>query len=394
MRVLTTSATRNSGLAIVRALGRMGIEVIGADDRPTPLGLRSRYSRPYGVYPPAGDPLFTDGMFALLERTRPDVFLPSATWIVRRVTWDAERFREVAGVLVPSRESFDAVFDRTAKARLCAEAGVPAPALFDRDRAARYLEQSRGEERIVVKPSYDWGGARGVTYCRDPDELDRALVMCREQYDGAIIQEYVPGGSDAMRTLTVVYDRHSELLAWFTTKKLRQWPVHGGVTASCISTREERLLDLVRPLFSRLAWRGPAEVEFKIDARDGTPKLIEVNPRLPGYIGFSVACGINLPWIACMAAAGRENEVKRVPGYTAGRRYVSASPYFRSLRAELAAGGRSRVLLRELAATIRPGVAGNCRDWTDPAPRLAKLLLEVRRRIAGDPAGAEHTRQA
>jgi len=36
-------------------------------------------------------------------------------------------------------------------------------------------------------------------------------------------------------------------------------------------------------------------VEFRIDARDGVPKLMEINPRLWGSIALHIAAGVNFP---------------------------------------------------------------------------------------------------
>ena len=57
------------------------------------------------------------------------------------------------------------------------------------------------------------------------------------------------------------------------------------------------------PFFESLRWRGPAEVELKIDARDGEAKVIEVNPRLPGYVGFPIAW-VHLPRSRLQVALG------------------------------------------------------------------------------------------
>jgi len=41
-------------------------------------------------------------------------------------------------------------------------------------------------------------------------------------------------------------------------------------------------------------------------AEDGRPLLMEINPRVPGTIGLSVAAGSNLPGVALALAAGKE----------------------------------------------------------------------------------------
>src|SRR3712207_2434983 len=51
-------------------------------------------------------------------------------------------------------------------------------------------------------------------------------------------------------------------------------------------------------LLRTLGYHGIAQVETKLDPRDGRYKLIEINPRLWQWHGLAAACGVDLPWIA------------------------------------------------------------------------------------------------
>ena len=56
----------------------------------------------------------------------------------------------------------------------------------------------------------------------------------------------------------------------------------------------------------RAKWFGIATAEFKIDPRDGVPKLMEVNPRLFGYTNLAIKAGIDLPYILYKVAKNEE----------------------------------------------------------------------------------------
>jgi hypothetical protein len=90
-----------------------------------------------------------------------------------------------------------------------------------------------------------------------------ARLRLHRRYGGCLIQEYIPGGADALHTVTVVCSGTGRLAGGFTARKIRHWPSLGGVTACGVSTREELLVDGVLPFFARVRWRGPAEVELK-----------------------------------------------------------------------------------------------------------------------------------
>ncbi len=38
-------------------------------------------------------------------------------------------------------------------------------------------------------------------------------------------------------------------------------------------------------------------VEFKLDPRDNTPKLMEINPRFWGSLALAIESGVNFPYL-------------------------------------------------------------------------------------------------
>jgi hypothetical protein len=73
----------------------------------------------------------------------------------------------------------------------------------------------------------------------------------------------------------------------------------------------ERVSELVRPLH----WHGGLTVQTKIDARDGTPKLMEINPRMGSHTWFATEMGINLPLLQLHSFQGKPVEpVTDYPG--------------------------------------------------------------------------------
>jgi biotin carboxylase len=223
-----------------------------------------------------------------------------------------------------------------------------------------------------------------VAFCRDAAELSQALAVCRT-FGEPVVQEYIPGGTDAMRTVVLLFDQKTRLVAHFTTQKLEQHPATGGVTAMSVSTDDRELVELVLPFFESLGWRGPAEVELKVDDRDGQAKVIEVNPRLPGYVGFAVACGLHLPRLAVQVALG---ETPAVSGYAVGRRYVHPGLHAKILFHAWRTGGMTAARLRREVPSLLTAPWLRWDDLTDPVPRLAKTFEEMGGVEAG--LAAEH----
>jgi NAD(P)-dependent dehydrogenase (short-subunit alcohol dehydrogenase family) len=76
MRILATNAHRNIGFLVTRHLAAAGHEVIPADSRALPLGLRSRHARAFELLPEVLSVDYADRLLDVIRRTRPDVLMP------------------------------------------------------------------------------------------------------------------------------------------------------------------------------------------------------------------------------------------------------------------------------------------------------------------------------
>ena len=134
-------------------------------------------------------------------------------------------------------------------------------------------------------------------------------------------------------------------VALFSHRRLRERPPWGGVSvlsesiALCPDAR-----DYAHSLLDDLGWHGVAMVEFKRDARDGVPKLMEINGRFWGSLQLAIDAGVDFP-----GAAGR--------GASATGR-ASTAPPIASAFATDGSGATSTPLLLTLFATGWPAGAG------------------------------------
>jgi predicted ATP-grasp superfamily ATP-dependent carboligase len=378
MKILVGNATRNSGLAVIRALARGGVEIIGADDRRLPIGLHSRYMKSLHLHPPCGEEAFFDRFLEILDRARPDVLIPVG--VTRGLIKRREDIECRTRVLLPDLNSYLTAFDNRLTLEKCGELGIPAPRRFSEKEALEWLgrnDMTRTSKTLVVKPRADHGFGNGVGFVDDVDSFRRAMQRGETQYGPMVVEEYIPGGTDAMRTVNLVFDRNSRLAAYFTTRKIRQWPTTGGISAVSVSTDDRDLVEMMLPFFRELNWRGAAEVELKVDARDNIPKVIEVNPRTAGYIGFPVRCGINLPWILCRLSMGESAGAGDYPTYAVGVKYVNPWAAVKSIGQDVFGSRGSLGSIRRAFSDLKGRKVGNNVQITDPMPMVGKLLLQI-----------------
>jgi predicted ATP-grasp superfamily ATP-dependent carboligase len=377
-RILVADVSSDAGSSVLRQLSESGYGLIGADWRRLPFGLRSRYLRIVHLLPKPTDIGFGRSLFDLVNSVRPDVFLPLGIYTVATACRLKQRLRSVTAINIPDYDAYLAAFDKAFCNRECRELGIPCPASYSPEEAAGILAGSRERAVLVVKPGTDAGMALGVTYVQDAEVLRRSVSLCMIRFGSVTIQEYIPGDASHMRTAVLLFDRHSELIAAFTMQKLRQWPSTGGVTALSTSTDEFHLVEQALPFFRKWRWQGVAEVEFKFDARDRSYKVIEINPRFPGYQRFAMTCGLPLARLAARLALEDENIAPlKYPSYSVGMKFVNPGLFLRTTLADMRPTSvRASALRRAIADLVGtgPAVAGMLKD---PLPMIGRLQLDI-----------------
>jgi D-aspartate ligase len=378
-RILVTGVSHDNCLGMIRQLVESGYDVIGSDWRKLPFSLRSRYLRTVHLLPEPTDNEFERSLVDLVRAVRPDAFLPLDTCTVAAACRHEQLLRNVTSFTIPTYDAYMAAFDKDLCNRECRELGIPCPAAYSPEEAAGILSESRGRATLVVKPGTDAGMARGVAYVQDADAFRQSVSSCMLRFGSVTVQEYIPGDSSHMRTAVLLLGRHSELLAAFTTQKLRQWPSTGGVTALSRSTDEFHLVEQALPFFQKWHWQGAAEVEFKFDARDRSYKVIEINPRFPAYLRFAMVCGLPLARLAAALALEDENITPlKYPSYAVGMKYVNPGLYLRTTLADMRTAATGASAFRR-AITDLAGAGQVFTDMLkDPLPMMGRLLLDIR----------------
>jgi biotin carboxylase len=165
-------------------------------------------------------------------------------------------------------------------------------------------------------------GSKLLSFVRNEAELERAYGRLPADpsnavfdYDRPLLQRHVEG---AVHDADALCSR-GEVRAGFTKRRALTTGRGRGVTFEAELTAEPDLLDLAARLLGELRWHGPASVEFIRDQRDGTPWLLEVNPRFGGAMAAGIAAGVDLPVMACRLAL--EGDVARAAVSEPGLRY-------------------------------------------------------------------------
>ncbi len=369
MRVLVTDADDRKCLAAVRALGRRGEEVWVTGPRRWGQSFYSRYCRGRLSCPDPGRDfeLFCARMLRIAREGHFDVLLPMSDYAVAFASRHREELSQHLALAVPEYSTLRRANSKLELIGLGRKLGLKVPGTWC---PAGEAELKSVAEQLsypcVLKPCRG-AGAAGVRYPGSAEELLRLWRGERPPSDlvydhrRLLVQEYIPGDVFDVNLLC----NEGEIVAAVAQRRIRTYPPSGGRSTACVTVDRSDLLEPAALLVRQLAWHGPGAVEFKMDARDGRPALIEMNARFWGSLGCSVRAGVDFPHLACRIALGEP--VRPQFHYEVGRTYRYVVPL--ELVHVLRRPDRLRALSEVLQ--VEPGTRTNI-ELSDLAPTVVK----------------------
>lgn len=273
-RTLITGAGGPAAVCLFRSLSESGVPLVMGDMDPLSPGL-------YLVGPqdrlhllPGNTPGFAAHLLAhAIARGIERIFC----------TVDAEllplsRHRDAfddAGIelVLPSHAALRSTLDKYALVQAC-QGILPVPATRLGSQGA-----PEGHGDVIVKPRQG-SGSRGVR------QVDRRTLEPLD--DTWLIQEHLPGME---YSVDVLLDRGGRAYGSVPRERLR---VDSGVAITARTVQDPWLQAYAVRAARRMKLAGIVNVQFKKDA-SGIPRLLEINPRVPGTLALTIAAGADLP---------------------------------------------------------------------------------------------------
>jgi D-aspartate ligase len=288
--VVVLVSSQHGGVSLIRSLGRVGVRVYSIHEDSGEPAARSRYLRGVLRWNFSSAPR-TDSIAFLVNLaegigTAP-ILIPTSDTTAIFVAENASVLGQQYFIATPPLEVVRCFFSKKRTADLCQEIGIPTPRTElprSRQELLNFAEQATFP--VIVKGEcgefwlrVDHAGRVAVVATRK-DLLNLYDLNAETSSQRMIIQEYIPGGDDAVWMFNGFFNDRSECLFGATGRKLRQFPPHRGSTSLGICTRNEVVEAQTKQLMKAVAYRGPLDVGYRFDARDGKYKLLDVNPRI------------------------------------------------------------------------------------------------------------------
>ena len=101
-------------------------------------------------------------------------------------------------------------------------------------------------------------------------------------------------------------DVDSNCLVLFTGVKVRSWPPHAGATACGYAVPNPALAQLAERFCEEIGFQGVADLDVRLDRRDGQFKLLDFNPRMGNQFRlFQTAAGVDVVRALYLDLTGR-----------------------------------------------------------------------------------------
>lgn len=337
LSVVVTGCGSAGAYGLIRCLrenGERSIRIIGLDT--DPLVANRYFVDQFVSPPPRNNEEFIPFVTELVSREGVDIVYPVPTAELEPFA-QARPAIENQGIRVIV-SNMDALEIANNKSRLYAfitEAGYACAPLYATIRTWTELEQAAEAfgypgDRICIKPPVSTGsrGLRILDASMDRLELllysfptatfvrleDLALTLQNaDPFPELIVMEYIPGEEYDVDVLA----DNGKPLAIIPRRNERMWY---GLSLVSVTEPHEEVMSATQEIVSALGLSFVISASFRI-SEAGTPKLTEINPRIPGSIIAAQRSGVNLPYLAIKAALGEKFDIPPIKWGTKMIRY-------------------------------------------------------------------------
>jgi len=291
------------GLAVARALGRMGVPIIALYYKEKAVAQFSKYvvERVHIPQSHTNKKSVIKWLLDSGERHRGSLVIPADDQFVELCSKHKRALEAYYTVAVCEWNIARIALEKRRTYELAERAGIPHP----RTRAPRSLEEAIAMAEAIgypciLKPSESYKYQNvfrdKLAVVSSEKELIEAYKRANDRHLTVLLQESIPG-DDSLNVNYCSYFSDGKPVAECTAQKLRMHPPRYGVARVAVSRYIPDIIEPGREILKAMGYNGLSLIEFKKDIRDGLYKVMDINIR--PYLTATLApeCGVNLPYI-------------------------------------------------------------------------------------------------
>ena len=305
--VLVLNVGAPPGRNVARTLiERKNIKVFVADTDPlVPILYNTSEINGSYVLPRADAAEYIKALSAIVIKEKIKVIIPCIEDEILALSKYKDYFSKMSvAVLCAEYEKVIKIVDKKIITDIAAKKDIPVPRTY-------ILKDFVGEKikmsfPLIVKPRIGHG-AKETFIVKDRKNFEFMHHQLSEDANNYIIQQYIPGDVGSIFLCGLLYGRDGGIRAEFMSRSIKTLYSFGGPAVSGETIKGfSRLKGYSRKIIDAVGnWHGPVGIEYKISSEDGTPYLLDANPRFWGYGLLAVKSGIDFPYISVMDAVGQ-----------------------------------------------------------------------------------------
>lgn len=304
----------NQALVCVRSLGRKGLLVAVMGNYGTKVPAFSSKWCALALQSPAKEATkeYAGYLLAFLKQNKVGVIMSSSDGTVSLLQKYRKQISKYAIIALAANKPLTVAINKHKTLAIAKRLGIKIPLSYTvKSRKDIATALKRIPLPLVIKPTESWtqnskGRKRVAPELATTAEETYRLYAELTEYGGeTIFQEYLPGRREA---IAVLYQK-GKFPAVFAQWTKRTQPPLGGTSV----LRESIALPndttrLAKKLVRAINLEGYSLVEFRRD-KNGTPCLMEINPRLTVSIVLAYNAGYDFPYLLYLWAKG----IKKMP---------------------------------------------------------------------------------
>ena len=307
-------------IAVIRSLGRIGIDMIGFDHEVPPHLSRTRYLKPEACHILDSPEAVVQ---ALLNGAAPagSVLIPTSDEYLLLISQYHGELNERYVLTCPAWAKLRQVMNIKSCYDLARACGIATPDYYqpknenDLDHIISALDCPQRDYIVRTMPGTGPANAATHRFTKVAGSTPQAIrETCFEIHRRVgvfpTIVEVVPGEADSCLGVSLVADQNSDPMTAYCVRRLRLYtyvrdlcrtpgaithPYELGSLVYCESHHDQEAMDQAVQLVKASGFQGAITVEFRRNRVDGKLMLIKCDPRVVRATSLSTALGLDIP---------------------------------------------------------------------------------------------------
>jgi len=309
LTVIVTACGAPGGPGIIKALRQVkerNIRIVGTDANSIASGLL--LSDEAYVVPQGQSKSYISAMSKLAKKTKADVILPLSSMELLPLSKNRATFGDVK-VVVNKERSLEIALNKRKCYEYLKGRNIPLPDYVVVHDYEEFVEAVHAlgypKKTVCFKPPVS-KGQRGFRILREDVDLRKLLLETKPDntittlksvsnilskgFRELLVMEYLAGPEYSVDSLV----KNGKSLVVIPRRRVE---TRLGISSVGVVEKNDEVIEVVKKINRAFKFDYNINVQLKYST-DGTPNLVEINPRVSGTICLSAAAGPNLPYLA------------------------------------------------------------------------------------------------